>query len=76
MSRVSPAKAKKKVEINEDANEYDDDDEVTTGTENADDHEYAGKWRRVEKSKKSNSKEQATLDDQIRPFGRLVPNWP
>ena len=38
---------------------------------------YAGKWKKVQKGPKTNSRAAATINsDQIRPFGRLVPNWP
>ena len=50
-----------------------------TRTINEEEYEapYAGKWKKVQKGPKTNSRAAATLNsDQIRPFGRLVPNRP
>ena len=37
---------------------------------------YNGKWKKVQKGKKTNSVEDATVHPDLRPFGWRVPNWP
>ena len=68
-------KKKKKVGIRVETDSDNSGNEATR-TINEDEHndEYAGKWKKVVKGK--NSRLTAVEDDQIRPFGRLVPNWP
>ena len=67
-------KKKKTVAIRTESEGSDTSGSEATRTENHDDHEYAGKWKKVVKGR--NSRLTAVEDDQIRPFGRLVPNWP
>ena len=75
------------IKIEPEVNEFTSDSESSeaTRTINEDEHEdpNEGKWRKVQKNKKSNTKDQAKLSDQIHtqpPFhpglGQLVPNWP
>ena len=64
--RPSAEERKEKiVGINDNDNEYEE-------------HEvpYAGKWKKVDKTKKTNSIKDATVDQDLRPFGWRVPNWP
>ena len=84
-------KEKKKVGIKTEPeiNELSDSDaSEATKTMNEDSYEsgwelQGGQWRQVRKGKKSNSKDQARISDEIHTqppftpgFGRLVPNWP